>query len=284
MTGSRCPISSAYERKHNEANGENNNDGESHNLSMNFGVEGVTTDPAILDARTRQVRSFFATLFLSQGVPMMLAGDEIGRTQAGNNNAYCQDNALSWVSWNLTPHSNLCSISSVRSSPIGMRIRILRRRHFFEGRRLMAGCEKDLTWFDPNGEEMTSASWGDPERHTLGMRLFGLELDEPDVRGVPFAEEVLFAMFHASDTAGDVRAAGVFSGRALGAAARHGGSAATARPERGTASTVDRRRTPCRDEAWCFCARSDRPRPHAAVTASRGRGRPRRRSSDYRSQ
>ena len=92
MTGSRCTISSATTRKHNEANGENNNDGESHNLSMNFGVEGETADPAIVEARARQVRSFLATLFLSQGVPMMLAGDEMGRTQGGNNNAYCQDN------------------------------------------------------------------------------------------------------------------------------------------------------------------------------------------------
>ena len=284
MTGSRCPISSAYERKHNEANGENNNDGESHNLSMNFGVEGVTTDPAILDARTRQVRSFFATLFLSQGVPMMLAGDEIGRTQAGNNNAYCQDNALSWVSWNLTPQQQ--SLLDFVRTLIAHRHAhpILRRRHFFEGRRLMAGCEKDITWFDPNGEEMTAASWGDAERHTLGMRLFGLELDEPDVRGVPFAEEVLFAVFHASDTPTTFVLPPCSPDAhwvlLLDTAALRLDRAARQR----TASIRRCRRTPCRDEAWCFCARSGRSRPRAAVTTPRGRGRPRRRSSDYRSQ
>jgi isoamylase len=271
----------SYGRKHNDANGENNNDGESNNLSMNFGVEGESTEPAVVEARARQVRSFLATLFLSQGVPMMLAGDEIGRTQRGNNNAYCQDNEISWVSWNLTPQQQSLLdfvrvlIAHRHAHPI------LRRRHFFEGRRLMAGCEKDITWFDADGEEMTSAGWSDPEQRTLGMRLFGLELDEPDVRGMPFVEDVLFVLFHASDTpttfmlppcstdAHWVLLLDTATPRAPGTSAVHViYESAAAYPLQGRSVVL---------------LRQERQIPSAPVVTSRGRGRPRRRASDYRS-
>jgi isoamylase len=273
----------SYERKHNEANGENNNDGESHNLSMNFGVEGDTADQAILDARARQVRSFFATLFLSQGVPMMLAGDEFGRTQGGNNNAYCQDNPLSWVSWNLTPEQQ--SLLDFVRTLIAHRHAhpILRRRHFFEGRRLVAGCEKDLTWFDPNGEEMAYASWSEAERRTLGMRLYGLELDEPDVRGVPFADEVLFAIFHASDAPGTfvlpVCATEAHWALLLDTAAAPVPAAAT--PAHGIYPSASA--YPLQGRSVVLL-RQERQIAASRAMTTRGRGRPRRRSSDYRSQ
>src|SRR5688572_5665891 len=172
--GFTLPDLVAYERKHNEANGENNNDGESHNLSMNFGVEGVTTDPAILEARTRQVRSFFATLFLSQGVPMMLAGDEFGRTQAGNNNAYCQDNAVSWVDWTL-PRAQEEFVRRL----IGFRHRhpVFRRSRFFRGRPVEGWNVKDIVWFGPDGAEMTEAHWHDPARRCLGVYFCGVDID-----------------------------------------------------------------------------------------------------------
>ena len=278
----------SYTRKHNDANGENNNDGESHNLSMNFGVEGETADPAIIEARARQMRSFFATLFLSQGVPMMLAGDEIGRTQAGNNNAYCQDNALSWVSWNLTPPQQ--SLLDFVRALIAHRHAhpILRRRHFFEGRRLMAGMEKDITWFDANGEEMTSAGWGDAERRTLGMRLFGIDLDEPDVRGVPFIEDVLFVLFHASDTPT------TFMLPACPADAHWVLLLDTAMSTTGSTApliTLTTRTTPSIQSASAYplqgrsvvLLRQERQIASAPAVTSRGRSRPRRRASDYRS-
>jgi glycogen operon protein len=187
----------SYTRKHNEANLELNADGESNNISMSFGVEGETTDLAVVEARWRQMRNLFATLLLSQGVPMLLAGDEMGRTQGGNNNAYCQDNDVSWVSWNLTPEQESL-LEFVRTLIQHRQAHpILRRRHFFEGRAPAGGQDKDITWFDPGGQEMSGDAWGQADRRTLGMRLYGLDLDEPDVRGVPFVTDVLFALFHA---------------------------------------------------------------------------------------
>jgi isoamylase len=190
-----------YTRKHNEANLENNNDGESNNLSMNMGVEGPSDDPAIEALRLQMIRNCLATLCVSQGVPMILAGDEFGRTQQGNNNAYCQDNAISWVSWNLTPAQE--SLLRFTRTIIGLRAAhpILRRRHFFEGRPTVPCGEKDLTWFGPNGQEMTSDQWGRADLRVLGMRLYGCALDEPDMRGLPFVEEIVLALFNAHEAA-----------------------------------------------------------------------------------
>jgi isoamylase len=188
-----------YTRKQNEANGENNADGESNNLSMNCGVEGPSDDPAIEGARTQMIRNLLATLCVSQGAPMLLAGDEFGRTQQGNNNAYCQDNEISWVSWNLTPPQE--SLLRFTRTIVGLRGAhpLLRRRHFFEGRPTVGGGEKDLTWFATNGQEMTSDLWGKADLRVLGMRLYGCALDEPDMRGLPFVEEILLVLFNAHD-------------------------------------------------------------------------------------
>jgi glycogen operon protein len=189
-----------YSRKHNEANQESNGDGESNNLSMNMGVEGPGNDPAIEAARAQMVRNFLASLCVSQGVPMILAGDEMGRTQQGNNNGYCQDNEISWVSWNLTPAQE--SLLRFTRAIVGLRTAhpILRRRLFFEGRPTVGGGEKDLRWFATNGQEMTSEIWGDKDLRVLGMRLYGCALDEPDMRGLPFVEEILLVLFNAHES------------------------------------------------------------------------------------
>jgi isoamylase len=190
----------SYSRKRNEANKEGNQDGESHNLSITFGVEGPSDDAAIDARRWQMMRNLLTTLLTSQGVPMLLAGDEIGRTQQGNNNAYCQDNEISWVSWNLTPAQE--ALLKFTRTIIALRTAhpILRRRHFFEGRSTSAGGEKDLTWFATNGQEMTAEMWGRADMRVLGMRLYGCALDEPDMRGLPFVEEILLVLFNAHET------------------------------------------------------------------------------------
>ena len=166
----------SYNEKHNEANREHNRDGENHNLSWNCGVEGPTDDAAIRTLRARQKRNFLATLLLSQGVPMLLAGDEMGRSQGGNNNAYCQDNEISWVSWALRPEDEelLAFVADL------IRLRkahaLFRRRKFFVGQR-------DITWFNPNGREMDQEEWQHAFARCLGVYLAGGALDEQDARG-----------------------------------------------------------------------------------------------------
>ncbi|HMD03022.1 MAG TPA: glycogen debranching protein GlgX, partial [Candidatus Baltobacteraceae bacterium] len=164
----------SYSHKHNEANGEENRDGSDLNLSWNWGVEGPSDDPAIVALRARQKRNFLATLLLSQGVPMILAGDERGRTQAGNNNAYCQDGPLTWIDWTSQADADLTEFVSAllalrRSTPA------FRRELFFRGQPLPDGSHKDLTWLRPDGQEMTESDWFDPERRVIGL-LFGDEL------------------------------------------------------------------------------------------------------------
>jgi glycogen operon protein len=158
----------SYNDRHNEANLENNADGHSHNLSWNCGAEGPTTDASITALRLRQMRNFLATLFLSQGVPMLQGGDEFGRTQGGNNNAYCQDNAISWVDWRLRT-ANIELLRFVR------RVAQLRRQHgefrreaFLQGAPTSSGA-KDVTWLHPSGHEMEQADWNYPQLRTLGM-------------------------------------------------------------------------------------------------------------------
>ncbi|OHV17350.1 glycogen debranching enzyme GlgX [Methylorubrum extorquens] len=160
----------AYEEKHNEANGEENRDGHGHNLSANYGVEGPTDDPAILALRARQKRNMLACVFFAQGVPMLLMGDERSRTQSGNNNAYCQDGALSWMDWENDPDptltefvANLATLRRVCCS--------LRRRHFLVGSRVGETALKDVHWLSPDGTEMDAAAWGDGERRAFGMQM-----------------------------------------------------------------------------------------------------------------
>jgi isoamylase len=187
----------SYNEKHNEANCEANRDGHNDNLSWNCGVEGPTDDPDVLALRARQQRNFLATLLLSQGVPMLLAGDEIGRTQQGNNNAYCQDNELSWVDWQLDQsQQNLLKFTQTVIQLFHQHP-VLRRRQFFQGRSIRGSEVKDLAWFRPDGREMTEEDWNNPYVRCLGLRLAGDAIDEVDVRGNRILDDTLLILLNA---------------------------------------------------------------------------------------
>ena len=186
----------SYERKHNEANGEGNRDGHDDNLSQNWGVEGETDNPVIEARRRRSMRNFIATLAFSQGVPMLSHGDEVGRTQQGNNNAYAQDNALSWVDWDLTPWQAELREFTQRVIAIRHANPVLRRRSFFRGRPVGAAGVKDLTWLRPDGAEMTQGDWNDRSRHTLGMLISGEASDETDDRGRPIQGDTMLLLLN----------------------------------------------------------------------------------------
>jgi glycogen operon protein len=163
----------SYNDKHNEANGEDNRDGSNDNRSWNCGVEGPTEDPAVNELRARQMRNMLATLLLSQGTPMLLAGDEFGRTQQGNNNAYCQDNAISWVDWKLAA-SNVSLIRLVQKlTTLRHKYPILRRNRFLTGAYDEELEVKDLTWINASGAEMKSEDWSDGNMHCFGMLMDG---------------------------------------------------------------------------------------------------------------
>jgi glycogen operon protein len=173
----------SYEHKHNEANREENRDGESHNRSFNCGVEGPTDDPEVNGLRIRQQRNLLATLLLSQGVPMLLAGDEFGRTQQGNNNAYCQDNEISWVDWDLQGEQLGLMAFVRRLIQLRMSHPILHRRHFFQGRAIHGGGVKDILWLAPDGNEMSDQAWHEWHARVLGVVLVGDQLEETDDHG-----------------------------------------------------------------------------------------------------
>jgi glycogen operon protein len=172
----------SYDQKHNEANGEDNRDGENHNLSWNCGHEGPTDDPAIRELRERQKRNLLATLFLSQGVPMLSGGDEMGRTQLGNNNAYCQDNAISWTNWSHDAAARELAAFTRRLIKLRRDEPVLRRRSFFQGRALRGRTVKDIMWLDPAGAELSDSAW-QSELQAFGMLLQGDAIDECDDRG-----------------------------------------------------------------------------------------------------
>lgn len=162
-----------YNEKHNEANGENNADGISDNHSCNYGVEGPTQDPQIETLRTRQIKNLLATLLLSQGTPLLLAGDELGRTQQGNNNAYCQDNEISWINWDLQDRSRHLLAFVQKLTQLRHRFPSLRRGRFYSGvYDEMLGI-KDLTWINANGHEMQDDNWADPTTRCFGMMMDG---------------------------------------------------------------------------------------------------------------
>ncbi|MBQ9873477.1 MAG: glycogen debranching protein GlgX [Thermoguttaceae bacterium] len=183
----------SYERKRNEDNGEENRDGESNNFSRNFGVEGETDDPSVESARERQIRNFLTTLLLSQGVPMLAAGDEIRRTQKGNNNAYCQDSPISWFDWELAERNQ--SLKRFCAALIRFRRQTasLRRRDFFSGRSGREGDLPDVSWFDASGNPV---DWNDGGAKTLACLIPALSSAE----GEPSNRDVL-AVFNASDRA-----------------------------------------------------------------------------------
>lgn len=189
----------SYNEKRNEANGEDNRDGENHNLSWNCGVEGPTDDPAILELRARQQRNFLATLLLSQGVPMICGGDEIGRTQLGNNNAYCQDNEISWLDWKLNDHRKSLLAFTERLLRLRRTQPVLRRRRFLRG--VAANGMKDVTWLAANGQEMPPDAWGSADLRWLGMLLDGGAADEVDDLGHRFSGDTLLVLFNAHDAA-----------------------------------------------------------------------------------
>ncbi len=186
-----------YNEKHNEANGDGNTDGESHNLSWNCGEEGETDNPEVNALRDRQKRNLLATLLLSQGVPMLSGGDEISRTQRGNNNAYCQDNEISWTSWDLTPAQRELLEFTSRLIRIRHEQPVLRRRRFFRGRAVRGADVKDIAWLDPGGSEMTDESWNAGFVRCLGVRLEGNAIDEVDERGQPVTGDTLLMLLNA---------------------------------------------------------------------------------------
>nr|WP_046022232.1 glycogen debranching protein GlgX [Magnetospira sp. QH-2] len=164
----------SYDHKHNEANGEDNRDGTDHNVSWNCGVEGPTDDPAILALRDRQKRNLMASLFLSQGLPMLVAGDELGRTQHGNNNAYCQDNEISWVDWENMSESDDAFLEFVRTmSQLRRDHPVFRRPRFFHGEYIEGSTVKDITWLSPDGREWHDDEWGQPHLRCFGFHLGG---------------------------------------------------------------------------------------------------------------
>ncbi|MFY9908580.1 MAG: glycogen debranching protein GlgX [Candidatus Sulfotelmatobacter sp.] len=187
----------SYNEKHNEANGENNRDGNNDNRSWNCGAEGPTEDPNILALRARQKRNMLATLLLSQGVPMIYAGDAIGHTQNGNNNAYCQDNEISWIRWSLQPQDRDFLSFVQRMINLRKRHPIFRRRHFFQGRPIIGANVKDVLWLNPGGNEMSEEQWRDASTRCLGMFLAGQGLDETDVRGRKLADENFLILLNA---------------------------------------------------------------------------------------
>ena len=173
----------SYDQKHNEANGEQNQDGTTHNESWNSGVEGETQDPAIKALRMRRVKSLLGTLLLSQGVPMLRSGDELGQTQRGNNNAYCQDNELSWIDWNLSDeHRELLEFTRLICS-LRLKNPVFHRRGFFKDRPLHGKEIKDIYWLEPDGTQMDDEDWTTKYVKCLGLGLSGQDIGELDEHG-----------------------------------------------------------------------------------------------------
>jgi isoamylase len=187
----------SYNEKHNWANGEENRDGHDHNLSYNFGVEGPTTDADIIRQREKQKRNFLATMLLSQGVPMLCGGDEMGRTQQGNNNAYCQDNEISWLNWKLSDRDRQLLEFTRRVARLRARHPVFHRRHFFQGRRIRGSELEDITWLRPDGKEMTEEEWNTHFTRCFGMRLGGDAMLEWDERGERVIDDTFLLLFNA---------------------------------------------------------------------------------------
>jgi isoamylase len=187
----------SYNDKHNEDNGEDNRDGHDDNLSWNCGVEGPTDDPEINALRDRQRRNLIATLLISQGVPMICGGDELGRTQQGNNNAYCRDSPLSWFNWHLSDRERALLDFTTRMLRIRREQPLLRTPRFFQGRRLRATGVKDLTWLRTDGAEMGEEEWTTSFIRALGMRLAGDAQNAFDERGSPYDRDALLVLMNA---------------------------------------------------------------------------------------
>jgi glycogen operon protein len=193
----------SYNGKHNEGNGEDNRDGTDDNRSWNCGAEGPAEDPEVAELRARQERNFLVTLFLSQGTPMLLAGDEIGRTQAGNNNAYCQDNEVSWVDWSRAAGERDLLAFTQKVARLRRHHPVFRRRRFFTG--VYPGASDgtggdstvDIAWLTPSGDEMTEADWRASYAKSVAVFLNGSAITEPDPRGDRVTDRKFLLLFNA---------------------------------------------------------------------------------------
>jgi glycogen operon protein len=218
----------SYNEKHNQANLEENRDGSDDNRSWNCGVEGPTDDPAVDELRRRQQRNFLATLFLSQGVPMLLGGDELGRTQDGTNNAWCQDNELSWFDWE---HQDGDLLEFVRGLVALRREHpVFRRTKYFLGHGQGGPDLPDIWWFRPDGRRMTRADWQRVDSRTLGVFLNGEQLRTPGPRGEPIVDDSFVVLFNAHHEPLPFR----LPARRFGARWRQVLSTTQARPEEGS--------------------------------------------------
>jgi glycogen operon protein len=187
----------SYNDKHNEANGEGNRDGDNNNHSWNHGAEGPTDNPEIKQLRLQQRRNFLTTLFLSQGVPMLTAGDEWARTQKGNNNAYCQDNEISWLNWNLDDEQEALFEFTKRLIQLRHDHPVFRRPKFFQGRRIRGSEIRDVMWFNPGGNEMTDEEWNSPFVRCLGILLSGDTIDVQTFEGEPIRDNTFLLLINA---------------------------------------------------------------------------------------
>ena len=188
----------SYNEKHNEANGEENRDGSNNNRSWNCGTEGPTDDPAIKQLRMQQSRNLLATLLLSQGVPMLLAGDEMGHSQQGNNNAYCQDNEVSWLNWALKPEDRELLVFLRRMIYLRRKHPSFRRKNFFYGRPIKGGTVGDISWLTPDGREMTDQEWQESSARSLGMFMAGEGMRERNERGELVTDENILLLINAN--------------------------------------------------------------------------------------
>ncbi len=187
----------SYNEKHNEANGEGNQDGDNNNNSWNCGTEGPTDDQEVKNLRERQKRNFLVTLFLSQGVPMITGGDEFGRTQQGNNNAYCQDNEISWFNWDWTPEQEALFEFTRELAGFRRSHSVFRRTKYFGGKRIRGSDVKDITWLSPHGAEMKESDWTNGFSKCLGMLVSGSTRDVRDREGEPIHDDTYLLLMNA---------------------------------------------------------------------------------------
>jgi isoamylase len=187
----------SYNEKHNEANGEDNRDGHNGNLSWNCGAEGPTEDPQIRDLRARQKRNLVSTLLLSQGVPMILAGDELGHTQHGNNNAYCHDDELTWLKWDLSTEQQEFLNFVQRVAALWREQPVFQRRRFFQGRNIRGGDADDISWLEPSGKQMGDEAWNSGFARCFGLRLAGDRIGDVDQFGKPIIGDTLLLLLNA---------------------------------------------------------------------------------------
>jgi isoamylase len=187
----------SYNQKHNEANGEDNKDGSNDNQSWNMGVEGDTEDEAINYARDRQMRNFLATLILSQGVPMICGGDERGRTQYGNNNAFCQDNEVSWYDWRPSERKQLLYDFTCRLIHVRRKHNNFRRRKFFQGAAIHHSAVRDIAWYEASGAELDVGAWSAPWSRSLAFMLNGRTLNSKDPHGNEVKDDSFLILINA---------------------------------------------------------------------------------------